>query len=907
MRRFALTLLVIGCLLAHGGARPAAAAEATTGVISGTVAAADGTPIAGARVTAVSPAGRAGALTDARGRFIVLGLTPGSYVVSVEAAAFQPLTEEGVLVQPGQRRQAAFRLVSTVVTIGKVQAKSSAFSIGASGDSFTVSGQNARSLTPPVLTSSGLGGYAAGTAQGAIASVPGVRLDAFANAILRGGKIDDTVFDYDSVPIPQGLVAEPGGNVVGAQLPTTGIASTVVTLAGYQSQSENALGGVVDQIPAIGTYPGSATLELANGIAGARMQLANLQVLAATSDGRRRYALASTFGSEVFSYGDGRTFYPAEAATYGIGLQSRGQFSLAANIHYRLGPSDDLAILGLAGQATYDQYGTPYAGETFGAFDGATLKYPGATDPNAPVNTATRIRGTYDLFKLQWLHTDARSLSRLQLYGSRYGSSSGGPYWDENGFPNGTFSLVQHQHARETGAGYDGELIGERHHIRYGAAYRINASELDQVVPTFDQLVTSKPTLSSYLVYAGDSWSIARGLEVTVAGRLTGTQVAPQHGERYGVGALDPHLVAVYHVANRLALRATFDHTTVAPKPLEAERFDGSPVPFVRLSPETSNDLAFSLEGGGSTQFRATYYAKHEKNRIDVLPFNFRQVVAGEATPSPFGVPANIGALRAHGGELWLHRGGLTLEADYLRASSSSAAQFARAALNAPAIAAGHLFPIGYVPDFTTSVSYEFSLARRGLRVTPALSFESGYPYGNGRTAWIFDPVTHKPARVPNDNYVNPGANYFFLRDPAQPFDAVTNPYIGNLGTADGDDPNTLHTPAQTQVNLHIEGDVTKRFTAIVDIANLFGNSAPTALQSNPYLIGPPGYTGGNPSYGTAYQKIIGSSKPYALGNGVPTNDGASQAVPWTYGRGGYVPQSYPLARSVQLRLRYRL
>src|SRR6185312_562834 len=135
-------------------------------------------------------------------------------------------------------------------------------------------------------------------------SVPGVILDPFANAVLRGGKVDDTVFDFDSVPVPQGLIAEPGGNVVGAQLPSTGIATTTVTLAGYESQGDNALGGIVDQIPAVGTYPGSGMLELADGIAGAKMHVANLQILAATPDQRWRYAFASTAGNESLEYGD---------------------------------------------------------------------------------------------------------------------------------------------------------------------------------------------------------------------------------------------------------------------------------------------------------------------------------------------------------------------------------------------------------------------------------------------------------------------------------------------------------------------------------------------------------------------------------------------------------------------------
>jgi hypothetical protein len=108
-------------------------------------------------------------------------------------------------------------------------------------------------------------------------------------------------------------------------------------------------------------------------------------------------------------------------------------------------------------------------------------------------------------------------------------------------------------------------------------------------------------------------------------------------------------------------------------------------------------------------------------------------------------------------------------------------------------------------------------------------------------------------------------------------------------------------------VNLHVEADVSPRMTAILDIVNLFANDSPTEYGQNGYLVGPPGYAGGNPLYASYYQGVMGSAQPYVLGNGVPTNDGATQSVPWTYGRGGYIPYSYPMARSAQLRLRWRL
>ncbi|MBV8644889.1 MAG: TonB-dependent receptor, partial [Candidatus Eremiobacteraeota bacterium] len=692
-------------------AAPAPAAEATTGTVAGAVTSTTGEPVPNARVAAVSPSGRLAVSTDAHGRFSMYGLTPDTYAVSVEATGFIGVVQSGVVVLPGQTERVAVRLERTLQTIGSVRASTNAFSVGAPSDAFTVSGQAARAMAPPV-SSSGLANYTAGAVQGAIASVPGVDLDAFANAIVRGGKVSDTAFSYDSVPVVQGLIAEPGGNVIGAQLPTTGIASTVVTLGGYQTQGDNALGGVVDQIPAVGSYPGRATFELGGGL-GTTFRQASMQILSASPDLRWRYALASTVGDEVFTYGDGHTFFPSEAATYGLALQNRAQYSVAGNVHYRLRSNDDLSVLALVGEATYDQYGSPFAGETVGRFDGVNTIFPGETDPNAPVMTPARVHGTYDILKAQWLHTGAHSLSRLQLYQSQFGSTAGGAFWDENGFPNGAFSLLAHQGARLTGLGYDGESeAGERHHLRFGAEYRVDTSYLDQVVPTADEHITSQPTVTSFLAYVGDTWSLSPRLDLTETLRATGTHIKPSDGTPYDVRAVDPHASIAYRLGDRLALRATFDHTTVAPKPLEADRNDtknvdanGNPPPFVPLAAETANDLTLSVEGGGRTQFRITYYADLEKNRIDVLPFNYRAAIAAGSFPNGVGIPTNVGELRTHGFDVWVRHGSLTLTANDLHGFSSSVSQFAYNGLNAAAIAAGHLFPIGYVPDLTSTLS----------------------------------------------------------------------------------------------------------------------------------------------------------------------------------------------------------
>jgi hypothetical protein len=896
---FAVRALLAAGVLAACAAR-AFAADVTTGNVVGTVVRHGGAPIAGAHVELASPSGRHAATTDAGGRFAIFAIVAGTYTAAASAPGFERAARPAVVVLPGETQRLAFELGDALTAIGGVASRAAPFTAGSPNSTFSVQGASARAASP-AAAASGLSTYAERTVQGAIAWIPGVQQDPFANAILRGGKVDDAVFEFDSVPIPQGLIAEPGGNVIGAQLPTTGIAVTTTTLAGYFAEGDNALGGIVDQIPAVGTNPGRTTVEIG---AGARERQIAIGSTWATPDLRWRYAVAATSSASTLAFGDGRTFYPSEAGTYGLALSNRSASSVSANVHARVRPADDVSVTALHARASYDQYGTPYAGETQGAFGGAALF--GYADPATPVTTAASVRGTLDVAKVEWLHSSPRALWRAQAYAAQFTSVSGGPYWDDLSFPDGPIALAATQGGRLAGATFDVEaIVGERHDVKYGVAYRTATMVLDETVPTADEHVRARPTLFSTLAYLGDTWSVAPRFDLRAAARFMTTRVVPSNGFVYDLGALDPHVAAVYRAPFGLALRMTFDRTTVAPKPLETDRNDTSqPAPFSPLAPETQNLVTAAVESGGRTQLRLTAYAMRERNRIDVLPVNFRSVVSQAQSPNAVGVPTNAGELRARGVDLWLKRGPLTVTANAVHGTSSSASQFAFNSLNAAAVAAGHLFPLGYVPAVSAVASYEIA-ATRHLRVTPALTYESGYPYGNGRTVWVFD-YRQRPVHVPNDNHVNPGYNYYFLRDPSLPYDAVSNPYIASLGTPEGDDPNTLRSPPSWLASLHAEADLGPRLTLVADVVNLFGNAAPTALQGNPYLIGPPGYAGGDPLYAAWYGQHGGGGL-YVLGNGVPTADGRTQALPWTYGRGAYVPQSYPAARTVEVLVRYRL
>lgn len=901
MRLVTLALCVIGFSAA---VQMASGAELTTGAFIGTVSSTAGRPLAGATLVAVAPSGRYSATSDAGGHLTILGVLPDTYVVSVVLKGYEDVRAT-VVVLPGEHEQLAFTMRPAIKEIARVESRGEAFSIGNATDAFTVQGAQAQASTPQA-SSSGLANYSRDSVQGAISNVPGVQQDSFANVIVRGGKVQDTVYDYDSVPIPQGLIAEPGGNIVGAQLGTAGGGAETVTLGGYTGESQNALGGVVNEIPLVGTYPGKTTFEVADGI-GAQLSELRLSEQAATPDLKWRYALSTTAGSEYFSYGDGHTFYPSEQGTYGLGFQTRAQYAVAGNLHYAASPHDDLSATFLTGAAAYQQYDSPYGGLEWSTLSAPGVPFPGQpANPNQQVNTPSIARGTYDVEKLQWVHDWQHSLGRFQVFQAQTGAVADGPEWDDLSFPDGVISLYSTQWQREDGYGYDFEdQAGEKHDLRVGAQYDVATSGLDQIVPTVPQTVTATPRLNQYLAYASDTWSMTPHLSLLASLRYVGQHAQTGDGVAYGVGAVDPHLALAYSFDELNGFRINFDHTSVPPLPLEVQRSGTGGTSTQPLAPETAGVFAFSYEHGGPTQVRLTYFAQFEKNVIDVLPENYRNPAASGQDPDAIGVPTNAGKLRSHGIEFWVNGGGFTLDADYNRTLSSSIYQFAFNDLNAPAVLAGHLFPANYIPNFTATASYEFVFAGRRARITPMLSYESGYPYGNGTRVWAF--VNGVPEEVPNDNYVNPGYNYYFLRNPARPFNAQTNPYIATLGTNEGADPNTLHAPPQTLTSIHIEYDLSPHLTAMFDVVNLFGSDAPTQFQGNPYLVGPPGYAGGDPYYERAYGQQYCKKCLYTLGDGVPTNDGRYPIVPWSYGTAGYVPEGYPMARSAVIRLRYRL
>ena len=91
-------LLVAFAFTLVGGA----AAQETTGTISGRIVDAQGLAVPGATVTVTGPQGARTIVSDAEGRFNAPLLTPGQYSVRAELSGFRPVEQREITVSLGQ-------------------------------------------------------------------------------------------------------------------------------------------------------------------------------------------------------------------------------------------------------------------------------------------------------------------------------------------------------------------------------------------------------------------------------------------------------------------------------------------------------------------------------------------------------------------------------------------------------------------------------------------------------------------------------------------------------------------------------------------------------------------------------------------------------------------------------------
>ena len=262
IRRFAPPLAAVFALWSFLlAATPALAG--TTGSLSGTVQASDTkTPIAAAKITAISPSQSATATTDAGGHFTFASLAPDTYTISVEKQGFESASQSGVSIFADQSQSLTLTAQRTLREIGRVTSRSSTDLVkpGTTADVYSVN-----ALQQDKFSGVG-GGGGLNSAYSAIATVPGAYVPFnqqgyFQTIHIRGGDYDQVGYELDGVPVNRSFDNYPSGaaSSLGQQ------ELQVYTGAEPANSEAQGLSGFINQVIRSGTYPSSANASLSIG------------------------------------------------------------------------------------------------------------------------------------------------------------------------------------------------------------------------------------------------------------------------------------------------------------------------------------------------------------------------------------------------------------------------------------------------------------------------------------------------------------------------------------------------------------------------------------------------------------------------------------------------------------------
>ncbi|MBV9057517.1 MAG: TonB-dependent receptor [Candidatus Eremiobacteraeota bacterium] len=232
---------------------PIVSQAGTTGAITGIVASSTGAPIAGARVTAVSPSETAAVTTDAAGRFSMLSLAPDTYTIQASKSGYETASLTGISIFADQVLTIRVTLAPSLKTIARVTARSTMDLVkpGTTTDVYSVN-------SAVTQAAAGIGGGGnLNNAYSAIASVPGVFVPPNQQGwnqtvYIRGGDYSQIGYEFDGVPVNRSFDNYPGSTAgtLGQQ------ELQIYTGGGNVGENTSGLAGFINQVIKTGTFPG---------------------------------------------------------------------------------------------------------------------------------------------------------------------------------------------------------------------------------------------------------------------------------------------------------------------------------------------------------------------------------------------------------------------------------------------------------------------------------------------------------------------------------------------------------------------------------------------------------------------------------------------------------------------------
>ena len=252
----------------------------TTGALNGSVTLKDGTPLAGAKVTASSPSESVSTTTDNGGHFAFVSLQPDTYEVTASKDGYDTISQPGVSVFADNTQGVRLVTQASTKVLGHVTttAASALVKAGTTADVYSVN-----ATTQAKVGALG-GGGSMDAAYGAIATTPGVvvipgQQGWFQTIHIRGGDNDQVGYEFDGVPVLRSYDNYPTStaSALGQQ------ELQVYTGAAPASSESQGLAGYINQVIRNGTYPGFGEMNFGVG-APTLYNKANIQVGGATPD-----------------------------------------------------------------------------------------------------------------------------------------------------------------------------------------------------------------------------------------------------------------------------------------------------------------------------------------------------------------------------------------------------------------------------------------------------------------------------------------------------------------------------------------------------------------------------------------------------------------------------------------------
>ena len=340
LRRLFVLVLAALCVVTCSSA----ALAGTVGVISGKVTdAASGAPIAGVGVTATSPTGHLHSTTDARGFYVLTGLSPDTYTVTFTASGYNSGIEQGVGVFADQVTDLNVSLVKAIKVIGVVQSRSasSAFQPNHPNDTYNINSTDIADVQGLETNQS---------ATQLFASLPSVsNAGLYGVPIVRGGRANDLDYEIEGIP-----VNDPYNGTFGLRntqdnyynfdvsdnVPTLALQELQLTPGSSDASFANTGTGDINMVVKRGRYPGFLDAQMAIG-GGGYAHAVSFDYGTASADGRWD-AYVMFHGDDVYpNWGDGHP--PSQVGTYlwpGLSISR----TLAAKFDYNWGPSNNHSV-----------------------------------------------------------------------------------------------------------------------------------------------------------------------------------------------------------------------------------------------------------------------------------------------------------------------------------------------------------------------------------------------------------------------------------------------------------------------------------------------------------------------------------------------------------------------------------